>query len=94
MLSIQKPQSVILVSDLFDYICALDTANSLTDEVKSNMANSYAVFLEQATTKFIAGQKEHGGDIRDRDLTKEMSAELIDLFFYGPFGAASWPTKT
>lgn len=93
MLNITQPQSIALVPELFDYIDKFPGANKLSDEVKSCMANSYACFIEQATAKFIKGQAEHGGDIRDRDLTIEMSAELIDLFFYGPFGAQNWPTK-
>lgn len=75
------------------YLNQVDKDKVLTADVKKNMVNSYAVFIEQATAKFIRGQDEHGGDIRDRDLNKEMSAELIDLFFYGPFGAQNWPAK-
>lgn len=39
-------------------------------------------FHTEAVTKFIKGQQEHGGSIFDRNLTKEIGQEVIDLFFY------------
>jgi hypothetical protein len=32
--------------------------------------------------KFIKGQQEHGGDIRDRKLDDELYQEQIDTFWY------------
>jgi len=92
-INITNPQSLLLYTQVEDYITKLDCYNRLTTEVKRNMARSLAAFTEQSVTKFIAGQKEHGGDLRDRNLPAELSAEQIDSFWYGPFGAMNWPAK-
>jgi len=92
-ININNPQSLLLYAQIEDYINKLDFYNRLTTEVKRNMARSLAAFTEQSVTKFIAGQKEHGGDLRDRNLPAELSAEQIDSFWYGPFGAMNWPAK-
>ena len=93
MSKLTNPQSLLLYTQLEDYISKLDFYNRLTPEVKRNMATSLASFTEQSVTKFIAGQKEHGGDLRDRNLSTELAAEQIDSFWYGPFGAMNWPAK-
>lgn len=90
---ITNPQTLLLHTQLEDYISKLDIKNNLTAEVKRNMARSLASFTELSVSKFIAGQAEHGGDLRDRDLSKELAAEQIDSFWYGPFGAMSWLDK-
>lgn len=92
-LKLTNPQSLILYSQLTTYISAVDSKHSLTEEVKRNMAHSLAAFIEIGVDKFIAGQKEHGGDLRDRNLVDELGAEQIDSFWYGPFGAMNWPVK-
>ena len=60
----------------------------LTPIVQEHMANSLSDFTLHAVNKFIEGQKEHGGDIRDRNLSKEFNKELIDLIWY--WMASSW----
>lgn len=42
--------------------------------------------------KYLKGQKEHGGDIKDRDLTVELRLELLDALIYHE--AQSWQTLT
>ena len=58
--------------------------------VQELMAASLADFCEKAVRKYIQGQYEHGGDIRDRDLDIEINHETIDLFWYT--SAKSWPS--
>lgn len=50
-------------------------------ELTENLTN----FVVCSVDKFVKGQKEHGGDIRDRDLNREMMNEIIDLFHYLSF---------
>jgi len=38
--------------------------------------------IEKELEKFARGQREHGGDIRDRDLDAEIEPELIDARIY------------
>jgi len=38
--------------------------------------------IESALQKFAAGQLEHGGDIRTRDLERDETQEIYDLFLY------------
>jgi len=54
------------------------------------MSTSLALFIDSAIDKFLKGQLEHGGDIRDRDLDEEIKNEHIDLFWYNE--ARKWPT--
>lgn len=42
----------------------------------------FAQGIDNALAKFAAGQREHGGDIRDRDLEHDESQEIMDLFLY------------
>ncbi len=81
-----------LVNEVMSYIDAEDIANKVSRKVQKEMAISLSNFIVNATRKFIAGQKEHGGDIRDRDLDKEISQEQIDLFWY--LSAKQWPKKS
>lgn len=74
-------------------IKGFDKENVLTEEQTVRMSESLAHFTFAAITKFIAGQKDHGGDLRDRNLMHELAQEQIDSFWYGPFGAMSWPDK-
>lgn len=48
------------------------------NEVKKTLQD----FCTRAVSKYIAGSKEHGGKITDRDCLKEMHDEIIDLMFY------------
>lgn len=92
-LELTKPQSLVLLNDIANYIDSVDNLKVLAPDVKCNMARSLAIFAEHAIEKFIKGQKEHGGYIRDRDLMAELYAEQIDSFWYGPHGAMSWTIK-
>lgn len=60
----------------------LDRDCDLTGEQEIQMTESLTNFIIDATNKYIAGQKEHGGSITDRDLDKEIRHEQIDLFWY------------
>jgi hypothetical protein len=52
----------------------------------ADMIEPYAELLsediEKELYKFACGQREHGGDIRDRDLDAELEPELIDARIY------------
>lgn len=67
---------------LVEFIAELDTNNVLNDATIQKMAASLDYFCSQAILKFIKGQIEHGGNITDRDLNKEIFNETIDLFWY------------
>ena len=79
---------------LFNLIRARDFDNIVSEEISALMAISLENFTVRAIDKFVAGQKEHGGDIRNRNLGIEFAQEVIDQFWYGPFGAMSWPKKS
>lgn len=66
----------------------------VSEEVIQNMTNSLTSFVNNSSVKFLKGQIEHGGDIRDRDLYNELAQENYDSFWYGPLGAMGWPKKT
>jgi len=80
-----------LRSPILAWIKFIDPEHTLTAEQSDNMASSLAMFVMLASKKYIDGQKEHGGDIRERNLLQEMANEQIDLFWYGPLGAMGWP---
>lgn len=42
----------------------------------------FAQSVDNALIKFAKGQREHGGDIRDRDLEADETQEIMDLFLY------------
>ena len=75
--------------DIIDQISSMDYDCVLTAEAKILMSKSLHAFMIDSINKFIKGQKEHGGDIRERDLDSEMRQEHIDLFWYQ--SAKSWP---
>lgn len=51
--------------------------------VEGFMVYSLTEFIQDAVAKFIAGQKEHGGDFREVDHRREAKAERTDSFWYG-----------
>lgn len=55
----------------------------LTDEQRELLVSQCRILLMRGASKWVAGQKEHGGDIRKRDLKREIVDEAVDLFFYG-----------
>jgi hypothetical protein len=59
-----------------------DKTHSLSEETRTKMAMALDYFIIDAIDKFIKGQKEHGGNIEDRDLDKEIRMEMIDSFWY------------
>jgi hypothetical protein len=70
-----------------DVTFAIREAEKKTDHVLSPEQNAFlerclSQLLMTAAVKWVAGQKEHGGDIRDRDLRTELMQESIDTFFY------------
>lgn len=58
--------------------------------VQDLMSDDLVRFVEKAIEKFIKGQVEHGGDIRDRNLDHELMQETIDSFWYN--SAKKWPS--
>lgn len=67
---------------LSNLISNKDTEDILDIETIEFMSETLATFINEAIDKFIKGQKEHGGNIKDRDLNKEINNEVIDLFWY------------
>lgn len=47
-----------------------------------HFAKEFALRIDSMLIKYRAGQIEHGGDIRDRDLSVEETKEIQDLFIY------------
>lgn len=85
------PEQIELLYSVKSLIDSFDKNKILTEEVKQNMTKSLAEFTEEATRKFIKGQQEHGGDLRDRQLELELFNEQIDFFWYS--SARVWPKK-
>lgn len=83
-----------LANSLRALTMALDKENVLTPDTVLNMVRSLQGFTVTAIQKFIKGQKEHGGKLIDRPLIAELAMEQVDSFWYGPFGAMSWPTDS
>lgn len=70
----------------------LETADvELVQQRQVEMRTSLVAFVVDAVDKFVAGQKEHGGDLCDRDLEKELRMERIDEFWYGE--ARGWKKR-
>lgn len=65
-----------------------DPNGVLTQEIRDRMTESLTDNTWGKIDKFIKGQTEHGGDIRDRDLDAELSKELDDAFWYN--AAKKW----
>lgn len=55
---------------------------TISDDTNAWMTRALAEFVEEAILKFIKGQKEHGGNLLDRDCFAEMGPELKDFFWY------------
>jgi hypothetical protein len=45
-------------------------------------SDALADFIEEWFIKFAAGQREHGGDLRERDMRMDQRKELQDLLSY------------
>lgn len=72
-------------------IITKDIDKILSTDTIAKMSYSLAVFQYKAIAKFINGQKEHGGNLADRNLDEEISMEHIDLFWYNE--AKAWKAK-
>lgn len=55
---------------------------NLDEEYLETFLNNFALRIDGILQKYRAGQLEHGGDIRDRDLGRERSQEIDDLVVY------------
>lgn len=55
---------------------------NLDEEYLETFLNNFALRIDGVLQKYRAGQLEHGGDIRDRDLKRERSQEIDDLLVY------------
>ena len=55
---------------------------NLDEEYLETFLSNFALRVDGILQKYRAGQLEHGGDIRDRDLRRERSQEIDDLLVY------------
>lgn len=55
---------------------------NLDEEYLETFLSNLALRIDGILQKYRAGQLEHGGDIRDRDLSRERSMEIDDLVVY------------
>ena len=56
----------------------LDCDRVLYNDDKLDMTNDLVQFVEDSITKFIKGQKEHGGKLIDRNLSKDIAQEIME----------------
>lgn len=63
-------------------IVEADITNSLTYLDTVDMSEDLNRFVRFAIEKFVAGQREHGGKLIDRNLILELEKEQIDSFWY------------
>lgn len=54
----------------------------MTDAQEQDLKEIKLTFAEAVEKKYRAGQKEHGGNLWDRDPVPEMQSEIVDLFTY------------
>jgi len=87
---ISHPKSILILPEINEFINSLDINHVISKEVRENMAFSLTRFLEHSIAKYIKGQEEHGGDIRDRDLAFEIEQEFYDTFWYNE-AMHNWP---
>lgn len=83
---------IILLNAIHEFVAKENfrLGGNIQAEVEFLMSESLMIFTKRATEKFIKGQKEHGGDIRDRNLPSELAQEVLDIFWYT--SAQSWPS--
>jgi len=68
-------------SDALDLFLAF--RSDMTNEQKQSMEDAVKAFMDKATLKYVAGQKEHGGNLWEKpDLLDRMEEEVIDQWFY------------
>ena len=69
----------------YDIMCLieqLDTKKILSTKSRYWMSKQLENFVHASVTKFIKGQREHGGDLLDRDPIIDLHQEIIDSFWY------------
>lgn len=54
----------------------------LDEDYLQSFLTNFALRVDGVLQKYRAGQLEHGGDLRDRDLRRERSQEIDDLLVY------------
>lgn len=54
----------------------------LDEDYLQSFLTNFALRVDGVLQKYRAGQIEHGGDLRDRDLRRERSQEIDDLLVY------------
>jgi hypothetical protein len=54
----------------------------MTDAQEQDLKEIKFTFTNAVDKKYRTGQKEHGGNLWDRDPVPEMEAEIVDLFTY------------
>lgn len=79
---ITKENKDVLESTIHGAIRNMDRETVLHPFFRPLMAKALTEFVVNATEKFIAGQKEHGGLITERNLEHEIEMEHLDLFWY------------
>lgn len=84
-------EKIALLDAIASMVVSEDDLHRLTPQQRGEMAVALADFVEDSIKKFINGQIEHGGNIADRDLDKEIRAETIDIFWYNT--AKAWVKK-
>jgi hypothetical protein len=70
---------------VFQTITKLDLDNVLLNEDRAWMTQDLSDFVVESAAKFIAGQKEHGGRLINRDLIDELMKEIYDSMWYVKF---------
>lgn len=86
-----KENETLFKSSVYKLIHDIDVEGHLEVRTATHVAESITAFCENAIAKFIKGQLEHGGKLEDRDLDKEITLELLDLFWYNE--AKKWKGK-
>lgn len=79
VIATRSGQLVPLVYKLIDM---LDHDKVVCKEDKLIMAKDIGDFVLASIGKYVAGQKEHGGRLINRDIDKDITNEIIDLFHY------------
>lgn len=91
MITITQQEINDLQNSIKCKIITKDVDRILSQDTIDKMSYSLAVFQCKAIAKFIKGQKEHGGNLADRNLDEEISMECIDTFWYNE--AKAWKDK-
>ena len=79
---LQRTMSTLYTEILREVVLQNATILCLDATKMNRVTKQLEGFVRQAIAKYIAGQREHGGNLWERDLPHEISKEIIDLFFY------------